>query len=116
MATILIVGGTGNQGGAAINALLATDGNNLKIRALTRNPESEASKRLQSKGIQIYKGNLSDRDSLVNALQGVSAVHLVTDFRGPKGADGEIEEGKLFIDCAVSTGYLLLGARGDMTY
>lgn len=59
---ILVTGATGKQGGGTINALL--DGgalnNNYTLLALTRNPESGSAKKLQSKGVKLVQGDLSD--------------------------------------------------------
>lgn len=105
MPTFLITGATGQQGGATINALLNDGRSDLSIKALTRNPSSTAAQSLSSRGVVVVKGDLSDRESLQAALKGVDAVHLVTDFTGPKGCDGEIEQGKLFVDVAKENGY-----------
>lgn len=57
---ILVIGATGAQGIAVIDALLApsADGSPspYTIRALTRDPESRRSKELAAKGVEIFKG------------------------------------------------------------
>lgn len=103
MAIVLIVGATGKQGGATVKAL-QQELDHPTIRVLTRNPESARAKQLSQQGIEIFKGDLSDRASLLAALDQVNAVHLVTDFTGPEGAKGEILQGRLFVDCAKEQG------------
>lgn len=102
--TILVVGATGQQGGGVINALLSTGRSDLSIRALTRNPSSSSAKALEKKGVQPYRGDLLDRQSLVKALAGVDYAYLVTDFRGPEDIEGELKQGKQFIDAAKEAG------------
>ncbi|KAH7366767.1 hypothetical protein B0T11DRAFT_274057 [Plectosphaerella cucumerina] len=104
MPTILVVGATGQQGGGVINALLSHGNTDLVIRALTRNPSSAAAKTVLARGVQPVKGDLLDRPSLLAALTGVDQAYLVTDFRGPDDVEGELKQGRLFIDTAKEAG------------
>lgn len=52
----------------------------FRIRAVTRNPDSEASKGLQDRGVEVVKGDLADKKSLVKALEGSEAVFGVVSF------------------------------------
>ncbi len=104
MPSILVSGATGQQGGGVIKALLNAQVPTLKILALTRNPESSAAVNLSRRGVEIVKGDLFDRDSLLAALKDRDAAYLVTDFRSAEDVPGEIRQGKLFIDCAKETG------------
>ena len=104
MSTILVTGATVHRGGATINALPSSNSSSLKILGLTRNPDSSSAKSLSNRGITLIKGDLSDRKSILNALKDVDATHLVTNFRGLKGVEEEIEQGKLFADCAKESG------------
>lgn len=104
MATVLVIGATGQQGGGVIEALLASGRTDLNIRALTRNPASSAAKNLTNRGVKLYQGDLENRDSLVAALSDVDAAYLVTDFRGPGDVEGEFQQGKNFVDAAKETG------------
>lgn len=57
---ILVIGATGAQGLAVIDALLApsSDGkpSPYSVRALTRDPDSRRSKDLKAKGVECVKG------------------------------------------------------------
>ena len=57
---ILVIGATGAQGLAVIDALLkpAEDGSPspYAIRALTRDPERRRAKELAAKGVELFKG------------------------------------------------------------
>ena len=59
--TILVIGATGAQGLAVVDALLApnTDGSPspYSIRALTRNPDSGRAQELKRKGVECVKGS-----------------------------------------------------------
>lgn len=98
MPAILITGATGQQGGSVIDALLDINPNNVEIRALTRNPASAAALSLKRRGVLLMHGDLSDKASLERALEGCIAAYLATDFRGPNDVEGEVAQGKFFVD------------------
>lgn len=104
MKTILVVGATGQQGGAVVDALLAAAGSDTTIRALTRNPSSHHAQRLGKRGIELCHGDLSDLRTVEEALRGVSLAFLVTDFRGPGEVDGELKQGFQFVGAAKKAG------------
>jgi uncharacterized protein YbjT (DUF2867 family) len=104
MPAMLVTGATGQQGGAVIDALLAMKPASLEVRALTRNPSSEKAKELESRGVTLVRGDLENRDSVEGALQGCDSAYLVTDFRGPRDIEGEIDQGRSFVDLAKSLG------------
>ncbi len=66
---ILIVGGTGALGSATTEKLLARK---TAVRVMTRTPHKAQG--LQALGAEVVQGDLRDRDSLLRACQGVSAV------------------------------------------
>ncbi|KAH9949545.1 NAD(P)-binding protein [Amylocystis lapponica] len=80
---ILVIGATGAQGLAVIDALLkpAPDGSPspYAIRAFTRSPESSRAVELASKGVEIAKGSFDDFPSVLAALQGVYGAWVNTD-------------------------------------
>jgi len=88
--TILVIGATGNQGGAVIKALLETD---FKIRGLTRKVDSKKAKILSAKGIEMIQGNLADLESLKKAMKHCYGVYSVQNFM-TAGIKKEIEHGK----------------------
>jgi taspase (threonine aspartase 1) len=101
---IAITGATGKQGGSVVNALLAQS--KFKVRAISRNPGSDNAKALASRGVEVFKGDLNDKASLVQAFNGAYGAFLVTDFAG--GAKGnpetEITHGKNGVDAAMEAG------------
>jgi uncharacterized protein YbjT (DUF2867 family) len=65
---VLVVGATGSLGGKVVDELLKRGKN---VRALVR-PTSDAS-RLESRGVEIARGDMLDVDSLVAAMNGADA-------------------------------------------
>jgi uncharacterized protein YbjT (DUF2867 family) len=86
---ILVTGATGHQGGAVVQALLKR---RQRVRALTRNPASQAGKRLQDQGVEVVAGDFTDHDSLVRAARGVDALFaMATPYE--RGVKEEIAQG-----------------------
>jgi uncharacterized protein YbjT (DUF2867 family) len=76
---IAIVGATGTQGGSIISALQKNPA--YKLRAITRNPDSEKGKALLAQGIEVVAADLNDEPSLEKAFSGVSIIFAVRLFR-----------------------------------
>lgn len=64
---IAVIGATGSQGGGVVNVMKKTPG--WKVRALTRNPEGEAAKKLAAEGIEVVRADFDDYASLVDAFK-----------------------------------------------
>lgn len=87
--TILVTGGTGQQGGAVAMALLA-DG--WKVRSLVRDPLSEKAKRLAAAGVELVPGDFTDAASLRQAMDGVYGVFSVQPSSGQGAVYGISDE------------------------
>ncbi|WP_009630189.1 NmrA/HSCARG family protein [Synechocystis sp. PCC 7509] len=96
---ILVIGATGNQGGAVARHLLQRG--KFKVRALVRDQNKPASIALQQAGAELVKGDLGDRASLDRAFADVYGVFSVQDFKN--GLDTEIRQGKAVADAAKGT-------------
>ncbi|MEK5056917.1 hypothetical protein BK126_18675 [Paenibacillus sp. FSL H7-0326] len=72
--SILVIGATGQQGGAATRQLLE-DG--WQVRALTRDPSSLTAKIIAQAGAQLFQGDMENRNSLDEAMRGVYGVFSV---------------------------------------
>ena len=70
---ILIIGATGNVGGAVLDSLGTTD---VDLRALTRDEPKAQS--LRDRGLEAVVGDFLEPETLGPALEGVSTVFLVT--------------------------------------
>ncbi|MGL5819734.1 MAG: NmrA family NAD(P)-binding protein [Phycicoccus sp.] len=104
-ALVLVIGGTGRQGGAAVRHL-RHDGR--PVRVLTRNPGGPAAARLAGLGAHVVGGDLDDPGSLRAALDGVAAVFSVQDYWQPGvGHAGEVRQGCALVDAAVRAGVTL---------
>lgn len=75
---ILVIGGTGAQGGSVARHLLAEG--RCRVRCLTRRLESMAAMALADAGAEVVLGDLGDRDSLDAALAGCEGAFGVTNY------------------------------------
>lgn len=98
---VAVIGATGQQGGAVVDALLAAG---HPVRALVRDPGSAKSRALAHRQVTLVHADQDDADSMVAALDGVAALFMMTTFAGPKGTEGEIEHGRAIADAAVRAG------------
>lgn len=100
--TILVTGATGQQGGAVVRALAASQAG-FRIRALVRDPERPRATDLAKRGIEAAVGNLNDEASIRAALEGVHGVFSVqTPLKN--GVEGEERQGKLLATLAKEAG------------
>jgi uncharacterized protein YbjT (DUF2867 family) len=97
---VLITGATGRQGASVVRHMLPQG---WKLRALTRNPESESAVALVNQGVEVMRGDLEDPASLEKAVQGVYGVYSVQDFWAV-GARREVQQGKNLADTALKAG------------
>lgn len=93
----LVTGATGKQGGAAVKHLLNAG---VKVRALTRKPDSNRASALRNLGVEVVKGNLNDIDSLDMAVKGVYGVFAVTNFWEFGTGKKEVQQNKNLTDLA----------------
>ena len=99
---IAVAGATGQQGGATARHLIERD---FRVRALTRDPNSESARKLRTAGAETVAVDLSNPDSLKSALEGVYGVFSVQNFWLPGvGFEGEITQGKNLADAASAAG------------
>lgn len=74
MATYLVTGATGQQGGAVVTHLLSAG---LKVHAVVRNPSSPASTALKEKGVTLFEGTHESPDEpFRTAAKGCTGVFL----------------------------------------
>ena len=77
---IAIVGATGQQGGGLARAILDDPNHGFAVRALTRNPDSDAARRLAAQGAEVVEADITDEASLTKAFDGAYGAFLVTNF------------------------------------
>jgi len=103
---VLVIGATGQQGGATAQQLLDRG---RRVNALVRDPDSAAAGALRAAGAELVAGDLDDPASLRAAMKGVSGVFLVlTMMVGPKispeGVVAEERRGKAVAELAGESG------------
>lgn len=102
LTSVLVVGATGNQGGAVVHHLLASD-EEFDVHGLTRHPESDAAEQLADRGVTVEEGNLEEKDTLRPLVEDVDAVFVVTNF-WEHGYDREVQEGTNIAEIAADVG------------
>jgi uncharacterized protein YbjT (DUF2867 family) len=110
---ILVIGATGDQGGAVVRHLLARE-DDFHVHGLTRNNSSERAENLTSRGVTMLEGDLDDRDSLRRVMEGMNGVFCVTNF-WEAGYERQIQQGKNAADVASELGveHLVFSGVGD---
>ena len=103
---IAVVGATGKQGGSVARSLLTNT--SFSVRAITRNPDSEASQSLASLGAEIFKADGFVSKEMLAAFKNVwgAFINLNSDDSIWKNATGptEFDVGKIIIDAAAKAG------------
>ncbi len=98
--SVLVMGATGNQGGAVVRNLLAKG---HRIRTLTRNPDSPKAKQLAEQGVEVLKGDFNDSDSMVKAATGMDTVFaMTTPYEA--GVEAEAKQGIALADAVKKAG------------
>ncbi|WP_155370198.1 NmrA/HSCARG family protein [Catellatospora vulcania] len=104
--TVLVIGASGQQGGAAARALLIRG---WDVRALVRDSGTPTAQRLRATGARLVPGDLDDPGSLTAAMSGVHGVFLALPvLNGPlvtaEGVAAEQRRGFSVVEQAVRTG------------
>ncbi|KAK3349564.1 hypothetical protein B0T25DRAFT_548431 [Lasiosphaeria hispida] len=106
MSKILAVfGATGQQGSSVVNFVLNDPelSREYKIRAITRDPDSEKAKQLKEK-VEVVRGEWTDRASIEAALTGVHTVFLITTFSPVNDYEWQYSTSTTTADIAVEKG------------
>ncbi|NNF59586.1 MAG: NmrA family NAD(P)-binding protein, partial [Rhodothermaceae bacterium] len=77
---IAVVGATGAQGGGLARAILDDPDSGFRLRALTRNPDSDAARALADRGAEVVQADLDDLGSLEAAFREAYGAFCVTNF------------------------------------
>lgn len=104
--TLAIFGATGQQGGSVVNYVLSDPelSQRYKIRAITRDIDSEKAKQLKQK-VEVVQGDVSDRASVEAALTGAHTVFaMTTPSLDPNGLEIEYNNCKTIADVSVEKG------------
>ena len=102
MTTVLVTGATGNQGGAVIDHLLASD-TDFEVLGLTRDASGETADALAERGVEMVEGDLDEPDSIRPHVADADAVFAVTNF-WTQGYEKQVQQGKNIADVAAEEG------------
>jgi uncharacterized protein YbjT (DUF2867 family) len=94
---VAVVGATGQQGSATVEALLDRG---ISVRALTRNTDGAAALALAERGVEVVAADLEIPESVRQAFEGASAAFAMTTFAGEHGTEGEVAHGKIIGEAA----------------
>ncbi|MGA3061516.1 MAG: NmrA/HSCARG family protein [Candidatus Bathyarchaeia archaeon] len=94
--TILVIGATGHQGGAVVEALLRTD---FSVRTMVRDMGSDKAQPLKKRGVEMVLGDLDDYDSLIHSMDGAYGAFSMLNFMDA-GVQKEEERGKRVAEAA----------------
>src|SRR5881409_2401663 len=89
---VLVTGVTGKQGGAIARELVEKG---VRVRGMTRHPESDAARAMQELGVEIVAGDFDDEASVRRALAGAWGAYSVQNT-WEVGVEREEEQGKRF--------------------
>jgi len=101
---ITVFGATGAQGGGLVRAILADPAGGFKVRAVTRNPESEKAKALADAGAEVVQADIDDAASVKAALEGAYGAFFVTFFWDHFSPEKEMAEAKTLAEAAKEAG------------
>lgn len=99
---IAVMGATGMQGGAVVDAILA-DGT-FACRAITRSPSSEKAQALASKGCEVVEGDSDKPETLKQAFRGAHGAFLITNFLEHHDLEREYRQATRAADAANDAG------------
>lgn len=97
---IVVAGATGKQGGAVAKLLLSRG---HRVRALTRDPNKDASMALVSAGAEVVQADLEKPETIERALSDGAALFSVQDFL-EAGVKAELRQGTNLTQTAAVSG------------
>lgn len=100
-APIAVLGATGQQGSATVDALLDLG---LPVHAITRNVDGAAARALAERGVTVVTADLDNPDSVRVAFEDVAAAFAMTNPTPPLGVDAEVAHGSAILDAAQRAG------------
>ena len=101
---IAVVGATGAQGGGLARAILNDANSEFRVRALTRDVNSDKAKELAKLGAEVVAADVDDIESLKRAFKGAYGVYCVTFFWAHFSPDKEIAQATAMAHAAKEAG------------
>src|SRR5688572_29142582 len=101
---ITVFGATGAQGGGLARAILQDPRSEFSVRAVTRDPQSEKAKELESMGAELVSADIDDPSSVLKALEGSYGAYFVTFYWAHFSPEKEKAEAKTYAQAAKDAG------------
>ena len=101
---VAVLGATGAQGGGLATAIVDDPDGEFAVRALTRNPSSEAARALAARGAEVVTVDLDDEDSVRRAFAGAYGAFVVTAFWEYNSAERELAQVRAAANAAKAAG------------
>jgi uncharacterized protein YbjT (DUF2867 family) len=101
---IAVAGATGAQGGGLVRSILADPSGDFAVRALTRNPSSDAARALADLGAEVVQADISDPASMARAFEGAYGAFCVTFFWDHFSPDRELADVRTMARAAKEAG------------
>lgn len=80
---VTVYGATGAQGGSVVRSLLRDQSGIFKVRAISRNPESEGARALAAAGAEVIRADGFKKEELISAFAGSWGVFVNTNSDDP---------------------------------
>jgi len=101
---IAVVGATGAQGSGLVRAILNDRSGPFKVRALTRDVNSDKAKALAALGAEVVTADVDDLESLKRAFAGAHGAYCVTFFWAHFSPEKELAEARAMAQAAKDAG------------
>jgi len=101
---VAVVGATGAQGGGLVEAILRSEDEAFRPRALTRRTDSEKARALAARGVEVVAADLDDEASLWQAFRGAWGAFCVTSFWEHFSPEKELAQAKAMASAARAEG------------
>jgi uncharacterized protein YbjT (DUF2867 family) len=101
---IAVVGATGGQGGGLARAILDDPDGEFALRALTRNPGSDAAKALAARGAEVVQADLDEAATVERAFSGAHGAFCLTNFWEHFSPQKETAQGRTLAEAAKAAG------------
>jgi uncharacterized protein YbjT (DUF2867 family) len=101
---IVVMGGTGAQGGGLVRAIQSDRNSPFRARAVTRHAQSDKARRLADLGAEIVEAGLEDHASIERAFKGAAGAFCVTFFWEHMSPEKELAHARTQAQAAKAAG------------
>ncbi len=101
---IAVIGATGAQGGGLVRAILNDPDGSFKVRAITRNKNSDKAKQLEELGAEVVEANIDEKNTISKAFEGAYGAYCVTNFWEHFSPDREMKQAKNMAEAGKEAG------------